>query len=69
MSHRTYFDWAEGSPPPPPVPMRRDDPLAAAIRAALDARRLRWDEERTVELMERINPGVTTGIEVEESQP
>jgi len=69
MSRRTYFDWAEGSPPPPSVRMRRDDPLARTFRAALDARRLGWEEDKTVELMERINPGVTTGIEVEESQP
>lgn len=35
----------------PPVRMRADDPLVSQIRAALDARKLGYSSERTLELM------------------
>lgn len=61
-----YFAWAAGSPPARSIRVRHDDPLARTFRTALAARRLGWDDARTVEAMEREQPGITSGLEVVE---
>ena len=42
----------------PPVRMRTDDPLVSQIRAALDARKLGYSSERTLELMHQRGFGI-----------
>jgi hypothetical protein len=42
----------------PPVRMRADDPLVSQIRAAIDARRLGYSSERTLELMRERGFGI-----------
>jgi hypothetical protein len=59
----SYFTWANGPQRSTRlVPMRADDPLVGHIRAAIDARKLGYDSQRTLELMQARG----FGIEVEE---
>lgn len=44
--------------PVAPVRMRADDPLVSQIRAALDARKLGYSSERTLELMRERGFGI-----------
>jgi hypothetical protein len=41
-----------------PVRMRADDPLVGHIRTAIDARRLGYDSQRTLELMQARGFGI-----------
>lgn len=45
-------------PAPGPVRMRANDPLVSQIRAALDARKLGYSSERTLELMHQRGFGI-----------
>jgi hypothetical protein len=59
----SYFTWANGPQRNTRlVPMRTTDPLVEHIRTAIDARKLGYDSQRTLELMQARG----FGIEVEE---
>lgn len=53
-----YFTWAAGPQTPNWIAVGRDDPMAASIRVALDARKLGWSQERTEAAMLRAGFGI-----------